>query len=449
MGDLPLSLPPRAMMQAALLEMGRRYWPRGAQLIEDYLGQGVQVNPACATEMQWKYVPLSRAARRWGVGSDQQLLVPACCVTPEGVDWVRAAFLLIHCFAEQAHEAVQGPIHSYSAHLPHHPDQFDYAWVNRIALVVRAEAAQAAGVQEDAAFGALPKGQIVLTHDVDAIYRPVILRLKQAAFDGYNVLRLVRRGDFAQLPSHLRRSMLKCFGPVRDQSVADALALNAAKDREAVFLIYAGRTAGRHGLVHRIFDPGYRIDTEEFSRIAQQLHADGHVLGLHPGFEAWRDTALLKSEAQALSYQLGTAPRAIRQHWLRFSFAETWKMQAEAGFRLDMTLGFNNRAGFRNAGALLYRPYNFRRNVFEDLHALPMILMDSHLYNYAQASDAPSANAYRADHWISEVKTVGGIASVNWHPHTLHPHYGWRVGYEDLLRQIGPGRLPAEIRDLL
>ena len=414
MSDLPRSLPPRAVMQAALLEMGRRYWPRGVQRIEDYLSQAVQVAPAYAPAVQCRYVPLRRAARRWGVGSDQQILVPACCVTPEGVDWVRSAFLLMHCFAEQTHEAAQGPIHSYSAHLTHHPDQFDYAWVNRIALVVRAEAAQAAGVQEEAAFGALPKGQIVLTHDVDAIYRPAILRLKQAAFDSYNALRFVQRGDFARLPSHLRRSLLMCFGRVRNQSVADALALNAARDREAVFLIYAGRTAGRRGLVHRIFDPGYRIDTEEFSRIAQRIHAGGHGIGLHPGFEAWRDTALLKSEVHALSHQLGTTPRAVRQHWLRFSFAETWKMQAEAGFRLDMTLGFNDRAGFRNAGALLYRPYNFR-----------------------------------PDHWISEVKTVGGIASVNWHPHTLHPHYGWRVGYEDLLRQIGPGRLPAQIRDLL
>ena len=37
---------------------------------------------------------------------------------------------------------------------------------------------------------------------------------------------------------------------------------------------------------------------------------------------------------------------------------------------------------------------------------------------------------------IREVKNVGGVACVNWHPHTISEDYSWREGYIELLDML-------------
>ena len=64
-----------------------------------------------------------------------------------------------------------------------------------------------------------------------------------------------------------------------------------------------------------------------------------------------------------------------------------------------------------------------------------MIVMDSHLYDYAELD--PGARTKRLRHFIDEVRAVGGEAAFLWHPHTLSPDYGWRGGFEEMLDLLG------------
>ena len=70
-----------------------------------------------------------------------------------------------------------------------------------------------------------------------------------------------------------------------------------------------------------------------------------------------------------------------------------------------------------------------------DLEALPMILMDSQLYDYRSLTDEERERQLR--HWVDEVKTVRGTASVLWHAHTLSEDYGWGIGFRTLLECAG------------
>ena len=68
------------------------------------------------------------------------------------------------------------------------------------------------------------------------------------------------------------------------------------------------------------------------------------------------------------------------------------------------------------------------------LKCIPTILMDSHLYDYNNLNE--SERTTKMCHWLNEIKSVGGSAAVNWHPHTLSPDYGWEIGFKTLLQLI-------------
>ena len=60
--------------------------------------------------------------------------------------------------------------------------------------------------------------------------------------------------------------------------------------------------------------------------------------------------------------------------------------------------------------------------------------MDSQLYAYARIG--PEERHRRITALIEEVKTVGGTASILWHPHTFAPDFGWGDGYRLVLQKI-------------
>jgi hypothetical protein len=120
---------------------------------------------------------------------------------------------------------------------------------------------------------------------------------------------------------------------------------------------------------------------------------------------------------------------------MRFSWSETWAAQEQAGFSLDSTLGFNDRPGFRVSAALRHHPWNPLTAKPHALEVLPLIVMDSHLYDYAELD--PQARGKRLRHFVDEVRAVGGEAAVLWHPHTLSKDYGWQKGFEEMLEVVG------------
>lgn len=350
-------------------------------------------------------------------GGKPGLFVPAAAGAGDwrSVDWWQAAALLLGSAFERRREAREGPLHSYAFRLgAEHAPAFDHAWVNRIVLFLRRWWAVANGQPEEQAFGPVPRAVVHLTHDVDAISKTLAIRAKQTAFCLYN-----RR--FADAARFL-------LGPADYWQFEHILALEDRAGRRSLWNLYGGKGGWLRSPKEILMDPAYRIGAPRLSDQMRRMAADGHRIGLHPRFDTWRDAGRMRAERTAIEGATGRPVTQVRQHWLRFSFSDTWAAQRAAGLTHDLTLGFNDRPGFRNGAAVSFT------DTASGMRITPMVLMDSHLYDYATLTEEDRFAII--DAVLDELVATGGEASVIWHQRVFHADYGWGGGYAYLLEGL-------------
>jgi hypothetical protein len=181
-------------------------------------------------------------------------------------------------------------------------------------------------------------------------------------------------------------------------------------------------------------DPSYDISSNRIKSLLYELKDTGHEIGLHPTYGSWKDSELLRTQKKILEETLGSKVTSCRQHWLRFSWKDTWLKQTEAGLKYDSTLMFNDRSGFRNSCATNWKPWNQIDNKVHSITCTTTVLMDSHLFDYNDFNKVERNSYLRF--WVMECKEIGGRISLLWHPHTLSKDYGWLENFEDLINII-------------
>jgi hypothetical protein len=421
-----------------VLACGGRYWPGGARPIATLPMPRLEPGDGPPGDLAYLVLP------GWAsdIGVDGRLLAFSDCLAGEeadGPDWARCDWLavawhLLTGSAERAHEAEHGPILSYSFRLPAglHP-VFDHAWANRIFLFLRRWAARRRDLPEEAVFGPLPAASILLTHDVDAIALTPEIRLKQAVFHLANSARAAARGRLQAGASRLAHAVRHAAARADLRTLALIREMESAAGLRSVFHFYGGPPGcARRTFRRLLIDPAYDVGCPYLRGEIRALIDGGWEVGLHQSFESWADPSAMQAERRRLEDVAEAPVTRCRQHWLRFSWAATWRAQQEAGLALDTTLAFNDRPGFRGGHALRLHAWDFAADAPMDrLAVMPMLFMDSHFYDYAGLDHPELGHAMR--HWLGEVRAVGGEASVNWHTHTITAPYGWRRGFEELL----------------
>jgi hypothetical protein len=394
-------------------------------------------------------VPMPTWASDIGIGAQKALLVDKACLAraPDhsACDWLLAAGLHLEGWLERAVEQARGPIHSYAFRLPANAAAaYDHAWVNRIGLFLRRALSQATGRPESEICGPAPQPRIILTHDVDALEKTVQLRLKSSVMSGLAILRHLGGLRFGEAGNRLASAIRYATGNADYRLFEEIMALEERHGMKSVFLFSDYRTSGPRAW---LIDPSYRVADANVAAHVRAIILRGWQLGIHPGYESWNYDAAIGALRQSLEATAGTDVHICRQHWLRFSWADTWRAQCRAGVRLDLTLGFNDRPGFRNGSALRHRPMSCEAQGGHGLAMIPNLFMDSHFYDYAFPTDVSAA----MKPWIDEVIAVGGEASVIWHSQTMHPEFGWADGYAALLAMLaerGVTRTMIECEDL-
>lgn len=383
-----------------------------------------------------------------GAGDVPSLLVPRYCLDTapavardradwQRCDWWQACFSHLTCEFERAYEAEHGPVHSYAFRLSTDlAPLWEHAWVNRIALFLRRWAAHQADTPEETLFGPLPAPEIRLTHDVDALEKTFPTRAKALAFDLFNAVRLISKGDLKQAFGRIKKGLGFFFRRANYNYLDHIKTLEQSFGQTSTFNVYGGKTPALRSPKSFLMDPGYDITKPKFSTPFRALAAQGFVIGVHPSFDVFDDPVRLRAQMDRIEQASGKPVTEIRQHWLRFTWAGTWRAQEAAGLSLDTTLGFNDRPGFRNGAALSMPAWiASEQRASETLTSQPLLLMDSHLFDY-HLSDEDTRRA-TIDRWLDEVKAVKGIATIVWHQRVFHPKdYGWGEDYEYLLSRL-------------
>lgn len=413
-----------------------RYWPGQAPLVNHWLqSTGIRHRqpPVLPPLLAWVRLPDWAA----DIGVSGRLCIPGHCIqTGQGRAWRRTSWIdaltwYAHGIAERLHEKQHGPIHSYAHRLRGwDARQWQHAWGNRIALFMRRWCARDLQRDERQLFGPLPRAEIILTHDVDAVEKKLLLRIKQFAYRLLAILNNPGQITWARVNQHLRAAFRFLLSPGAYFQLDTILDLEKRAERKSIFFFYAGQSKER-SLLASLIDPQYNLQSSTIRQGLGQLRSQKWPIGLHPSFDSWRDAHRIKGEKDRLQHAVDQPIRACRQHWLRFSWQQTWKAQAAAGLDQDYTLGFNDRFGFRSGCAIAIQPWDFEHWQPLNIQTIPLVLMDAQLYPLQAANQGPSHGVIRA--LIDEIRAVGGQASVLWHPHGFSPDFGWQHDYETLL----------------
>lgn len=408
-----------------------RYWPQHSLDFD--------IIPVVEAQLPTIHGPLKLRTIQlpdWAVhlGIEDKILVPEeSCVGGDDwqqVDWWLAAFLLLECWHERTWELQHGPIHSYSFCLKGWDTRaWDHAWVNRIALFLKAWLVQQVLTKADPVSLSLPEPEFVMTHDVDAVSKTIPIRLKQGVFNLFNAGRLMYKGDMCQAINRVGKAVKFMFCN-EDWWTLDRL---IEQERKAGIHSHFNFFADRRNktLKRWLFDPSYDLFAPRLSRLIRKIQREGGTIGLHSTYDAWQDTALIDAQRKNVEMVAGAEVQTCRQHWLRFSWNHTWTAQQQAGIRLDTTLMFNDRPGFRASAAMQWQPWNPSTQSAHSLQVLPTVLMDSHVYDYQSMGDSTRQSYMHS--WLEEIRQVYGQAALLWHPHTLTRDYGWQLGFDELL----------------
>ena len=219
---------------------------------------------------------------------------------------------------------------------------------------------------------------IELSHDVDYIRKTNKLRFKQTLFNGYNILKVIRRPKallkrcsrtirfFVSNPSYW------CFDFWEE--------LEKKHNKRSIFYVYVKtKTIDFRSWM---LDPSYNIEeNKQLQQHIKNLLEDGFKIGLHGSYNSAVNENLLREEKERLENCIDTEINQVRQHWLRYEENSTPYIH-NALFRYDSTLGWNDRMGFRNGCASVFKPFDHRNRKPFEFFEIPQIIMDSTIFDY-------------------------------------------------------------------
>jgi peptidoglycan/xylan/chitin deacetylase (PgdA/CDA1 family) len=268
-----------------------------------------------------------------------------------------------------------------------------------------------------------PEPVAVLSHDVDNVtsrhWRVALGRAARTA--GY-----LRGRSPAAAGAEAWRMASSLVGPNRWWTFPRIREIERRHGAASTFY-FLGGSRGRYG-------PRYRWDSPRIRETMKDLVADGCVVALHMGYYAHRDPAEMSRLKNDLEQQCGVTVQGNRSHYLRFRTPDTWNDLGEAGIAYDSSIGYAELEGFRAGAATVYRPFDLRSGSALPVVELPLVAMDSCLFENRgrrQVVDDVLALAGR-------LRGTNSAITLLWHVRAFAggEFESWGTAYEEILESL-------------
>jgi peptidoglycan/xylan/chitin deacetylase (PgdA/CDA1 family) len=202
--------------------------------------------------------------------------------------------------------------------------------------------------------------------------------------------------------------------------------------RQAAFYFIADHPAGA-------IDGTYSMREPRIPALIRKLSDRGHEVGMHGSYNTFRDSAQMAKERSLVREACRAAGvddsvRGNRQHYLRWSAAETPDHLDDVGFEFDTSGSYADRPGFRYGTSHPFAMWSWRSQVPLRIIQRPLVVMECSII----------AKNYLGLGYTEDVSTVidslkrnamrhGGDFVMLWHnSHFLNP--ADRVFFEKAIR---------------
>jgi len=139
----------------------------------------------------------------------------------------------------------------------------------------------------------------------------------------------------------------------------------------------------------------------------------GWEIGLHGGHDTYLDVNKMSAGKKRLENVIGKEIVGYRNHYLRFKVPTTWELLKKAGFKYDTTFGYADCAGFRNGMCYPFKPFNLNTNEYVDIWEIPLIVMDTSLFEYMKLDMNSAWCIVRS--LVDITEKLHGVMTVLWH----------------------------------
>lgn len=242
--------------------------------------------------------------------------------------------------------------------------------------------------------------KVFLSHDIDSIYGSLLQDGKWAIKKGrFDILLKLIFNEFINKPHWKNIDFIN--------------KIHSEKGLESAFFWLATNEEGRLS----VKNADYKIkDIKELSQYSQ-------INGIH------------KSSCEmSINTELELLPFSTcinRHHFLMYKIPELWVDVENSNLKLDASLGFAERYGFRNSFGFPFRPYNFSKGEAYSFIEVPLNIMDSTFQKYMKV---PIENTGDTIINFFEKNKYNTVLSILWH-NTFFTNYKYK-GYLEEYRKI-------------
>lgn len=130
---------------------------------------------------------------------------------------------------------------------------------------------------------------------------------------------------------------------------------------------------------------GY-LDNKRFKSLIKEIKGRNHVVGFHPGYFTYDSNRQWKKEKKALESKTDLCIEEGRQHFLMLKIPNTFRIWEKAGMKMDSTLGYPDKEGFRCGTGDCFHIFDFVARKELRLLESPLVLMEGTLKDYQALS---------------------------------------------------------------